>query len=84
MNKNFGKTLRSSMVPILFIVICGIGIIIAKPPIASVTSELATRLVRNTFLVLSLLIPIMAGGGRGVGSNTTERTYILNQKKAKR
>lgn len=67
MNKNFGKTLRSSMVPILFIVICGIGIIIAKPPIASVTSELATRLVRNTFLVLSLLIPIMAGMGINFG-----------------
>ena len=67
MNKNFGKTLRSSMVPILFIIICGIGIIIAKPPLSSITGELANRMVRNTFLVLSLLIPIMAGMGINFG-----------------
>ncbi len=67
MNKDFSKQIRRFMVPILFMVICGIGLIIAKPPVASITSELATRMVRNTFFVLSLLIPIMAGMGINFG-----------------
>lgn len=67
MSKSYGKTLRRFMVPILFIIICGAGIIIAKPPVASVTGELANRMARNTFFVLSLLIPIMAGMGINFG-----------------
>lgn len=67
MNKDYGKNLRKFMVPILFMIICGAGIVVAKPPVASVTGELANRMVRNTFFVLSLLIPIMAGMGINFG-----------------
>lgn len=59
--------LRRFMVPLLFLVVCGCGIAIAKPPLAFLTGELTRRLVRNSFLVLSLLIPIMAGMGINFG-----------------
>ena len=54
-------------VPALFIVICVIGILIAKPQPSFITGEIARRLIRNTFLVLSLIIPIYAGMGINFG-----------------
>lgn len=54
-------------VPIMFITICLAGIIIAKPQASFITGELARRMVRNTFLVLSLIIPIRAGMGINFG-----------------
>lgn len=65
--KNLKQNLSRFMVPLLFIVICAIGIIIAKPPVSYLTSELGRRMVRNTFLVLSLIIPILAGMGINFG-----------------
>ncbi|SHH12250.1 simple sugar transport system permease protein [Anaerosphaera aminiphila DSM 21120] len=67
MNKNIRRFLSRYMVPILFIIICGAGIIIAKPPLSYLTGELARRMVRNSFLVLSLIIPILAGMGINFG-----------------
>lgn len=55
------------MVPILFIIICGVGIAIAKPQLSYLTGELSRRLLRNSFLVLSLIIPILAGMGINFG-----------------
>lgn len=54
-------------VPALFLTICAIGIIIAQPQASFISGELSRRLVRNTFLVLSLIIPIMAGMGINFG-----------------
>lgn len=67
MNKKLKDTLIRYMVPILFIVISVLGIIIAGSPLGFITKELANRLVRNTFLVLSLIIPIIAGMGINFG-----------------
>lgn len=67
MINNIRKFLYRFAVPILFLVIIIIGIIIAKPPISFITGELARRIVRNTFLVLSLIIPILAGMGINFG-----------------
>lgn len=58
---------RKLIVPALFIVICALGIWIAKPPVSFITGELARRMVRNSFLVLSLIIPILAGMGINFG-----------------
>lgn len=55
------------LVPIMFMVICLIGYILSGAQIGFITSELANRLVRNTFLVLSLIIPIIAGMGINFG-----------------
>lgn len=59
--------LQRAMVPILFIVIIALGIVVAKPQLSYITGELARRMVRNTFLVLSLIIPILAGMGINFG-----------------
>lgn len=55
------------LVPIMFMVICLIGYILSGAQIGFITSELANRLDRNTFLVLSLIIPIIAGMGINFG-----------------
>lgn len=55
------------LVPIMFMVICLVGYILSGAQLGFITSELANRLVRNTFLVLSLIIPIIAGMGINFG-----------------
>ena len=67
MNKSFTSKLSRYAVPILFTIIIAIGLWIAKPPLSYVTSEIGKRMVRNTFLVLSLIIPIIAGMGINFG-----------------
>ena len=67
MNKNLAEFIRKNAVPILFIFICLIGILIAKPQMSFVSQELGRRMVRSTFLVLSLIIPILAGMGINFG-----------------
>lgn len=67
MNKSFKSKLSRSAVPILFVIIIAVGLWIAKPPLGYVTSEIGKRMVRNTFLVLSLIIPIIAGMGINFG-----------------
>lgn len=65
--KDIKKFLGRYMVPILFIIICGVAIAIAKPQLSYLTNELTRRMVRNLFLVLALIIPIMAGMGINFG-----------------
>ncbi|MDD7362622.1 MAG: ABC transporter permease [Peptoniphilus sp.] len=67
MNKSLKSKLSRYAVPILFIIIIAVGLWIAKPPLGYVTSEIGKRMVRNTFLVLSLIIPIVAGMGINFG-----------------
>lgn len=55
------------LVPIMFMVICLVGYVLSGAQLGFITSELANRLVRNTFLVLSLIIPIIAGMGINFG-----------------
>ncbi|WP_026895316.1 ABC transporter permease subunit [Clostridiisalibacter paucivorans] len=50
-------------VTVLFVIICIIGVKLSKLPLVFIVNELATRLARNSFLVLALLIPVMAGMG---------------------
>lgn len=50
-------------VPIMFITICLGGIIASKLHIIYILNELIERLDRNLFLVLSLIIPVIAGMG---------------------
>jgi len=54
-------------VPALFIVISILAIPASGFSVGYLTQELITRLVRNSFLVLSLIIPIMAGMGLNFG-----------------
>ncbi len=65
--KKVGTFLLNNIVPIMFIVIGGIGIYFSGFSGTAIMNEMMTRLSRNSFLVISLLIPIMAGMGLNFG-----------------
>jgi simple sugar transport system permease protein len=59
--------LLSQAVPILFLILCVFGILVAKIQPIFLVSEMLIRLGRNAVLVLALIIPIMAGLGLNFG-----------------
>lgn len=65
--KKIGAVLGKNSVPIFFLLLSIGGVIAADLDINYLINELLGRLGRNTFLVLSLLIPIMAGLGLNFG-----------------
>ena len=65
--KEVRKFLANNIVPIIFIVLCIVCIPLAGYSGQYLASQIMTRLMRNSFLVLSLLIPIMAGMGLNFG-----------------
>lgn len=66
-NKALKRFLTSSAVPILFIVISGIAIPLSRFSGVYLVREIITRLSRDSFLVLALLLPVMAGMGINFG-----------------
>ena len=68
---SFGKKgldlLRSNTVPLMFILICAVCIPLSGLSAGYLFNEIVTRMGRNIFLILSLLIPIMAGMGLNFG-----------------
>lgn len=54
-------------VVILFVFLCVGATIASKQPLTFVIPELFTRIARNSFIVLSLLIPVMTGMGLNFG-----------------
>lgn len=69
--KSFGKKgldlLRSNTVPLMFILICAVCIPLSGLSAGYLFNEIVTRMGRNIFMILSLLIPIMAGMGLNFG-----------------
>ncbi len=61
------KFLTTNAVPILFLIICIIGVYYAKTSIPSILSDLVNRFDRNAILVLSLIIPVISGMGLNFG-----------------
>ena len=61
------ELLINNLVPILFIIICCVGIPLSGYSGSYLLNEILSRLGRNAFLVLSLLIPVMAGMGLNFG-----------------
>lgn len=62
-----GRALRRHAVPILFAVLCIAGIWVAGISPSFLLGEMLARVGRNSILVLSLLIPILAGLGLNFG-----------------
>lgn len=58
---------RNNTVPLMFILICAVFIPLSGFSFGYLVNEIITRLGRNTFLILCLLIPIMAGMGLNFG-----------------
>ena len=65
--KSVGSFLAGNSVPIMFILICAVCIPISGFSVPYLLNEIMSRLGRNAFLILSLLIPIMAGMGLNFG-----------------
>lgn len=61
------RFLMTNMVPILFILLSAFAIPISQFSANYLIQEMLIRLARNSFLVLSLLIPIIAGMGLNFG-----------------
>lgn len=67
MNKNLKKTFLSNLVPILMLTLIVIAFPLSGLGIISTIQEIIQRFSRNLFLVLSLLIPVVAGMGLNFG-----------------
>lgn len=61
------RILFENKVVILFVVLCIGATIASKQPLTFVAPELFTRIARNSALVLSLIIPVIAGMGLNFG-----------------
>lgn len=61
------RFMGNNTVPILFIVICAFGIPLSGYSANYLISEVIVRISRNSFLIVSLLIPILAGMGLNFG-----------------
>lgn len=65
--RKMGRLLTGSAVPLMFLTISIIAIPFSGFSPTFLVNQIITRLVRNSFLVLSLLLPIMAGMGINFG-----------------
>lgn len=63
--KNFDlkKTVRKMMVPLLFILIISIAIPLSGFSSSHLINQIMTRVARDSFLVVALIIPVLAGMG---------------------
>lgn len=61
--KKAGRFVADNPVPFMFILICAICIPVSGFSPSYLLNEITTRMGRNSFLILSLLIPVMAGMG---------------------
>ena len=70
-NKSFGTKcltfIRHNLVPIMFVLICVFCIPLSGFSFSYLLNEIITRMGRNIFLILALLIPIMSGMGLNFG-----------------
>lgn len=65
--KKITDFIRRNSVPVMFVLICAICIPISGFSASYLLNEIVTRMGRNIFLILALLIPIMAGMGLNFG-----------------
>lgn len=61
------ESLIKNSVTIVFVLLCVGGIIASEQPLPFIAKELLTRIGRNSFLVLALIIPVIAGMGLNFG-----------------
>ena len=64
---SFDRILSELSVPLFFALLCFAGIVAAELNPRFLINEIITRLARNLFLVLSLIIPVIAGLGLNFG-----------------
>ena len=62
-NKKIKTTFTENIVVIIFVLLCLICVEVSQMEWSFIVNELVSRLSRNLFLVLSLIIPVLAGMG---------------------
>lgn len=67
MNKKISDFLFKNKVVILFLLLCVGATAASKQPLTFVIPELFTRIARNAFIVLALIIPVITGLGLNFG-----------------
>ena len=67
MSRKIYDAIFKNKVVILFVFLCVGATIASKQPLTFVIPELFTRIARNSFIVLSLIIPVLAGMGLNFG-----------------
>ena len=67
MNKKISDFLFKNRVVILFLLLCVGATAASKQPLTFVIPELFTRIARNAFIVLALIIPVITGLGLNFG-----------------
>lgn len=60
---NLRETLRNNAVTVMFVIMCIICMAFSGQSVSYLMFELFNRIARNSFIVLSLIIPIIAGMG---------------------
>ena len=65
--EKFFNIIEKNAVSIQFLIICAVGIAFSGYSLGYLGQEIITRVARNSFLIISLLIPIMAGMGLNFG-----------------
>ena len=65
--KKIGSFLFDNMVPIIFLLFAVFGFLVSEFSVSMFINELTTRFFRNAVLVLSLIIPVIAGLGLNFG-----------------
>ena len=60
---DFREILQKNAVTVMFVVLCLIGLVCSGQTVSYVMYELFGRVSRNSFIVLALIIPIIAGMG---------------------
>lgn len=61
------KNIYANKVVLMFLILCVFGISTTGKPLTYTVSEVFTRFGRNSFLVLALIIPVLAGLGLNFG-----------------
>ena len=64
---HFAKSVYGNKVVFMFVVLCIFGLCTTGKPLEYTVTEVFTRFGRNTFIVLSLIIPVIAGLGLNFG-----------------
>jgi simple sugar transport system permease protein len=66
-SRNYRRFLADNAVVFIFLIITAAAIPVSGLPLLSIVQEIVTRIGRNSFLVFSLILPIMAGMGINFG-----------------
>ncbi|MDO9508930.1 MAG: ABC transporter permease [Thermovirgaceae bacterium] len=59
--------LRKNVVPLVFLILCILGGYYSGLSLPFLINEIITRMARNSFIVISLIVPILAGMGLNFG-----------------